>query len=282
MRAITVFMLVALTVTGITLFAQKPGEAAMTGMAKEPGPVKTITSREWKEPEVSSVVKGVGTLGISVQQIGPRARYWRGLPDGFGIRVGHVMPSSPAEQAGLKANDVIVKIDDQWVSNTYQFKALIRHLGPGHKARILVRNSSMVAGKVGENGGTVWLNPPLLKTEEYIVEAILGETDGAPLVDPVEPMDWSKPPQKETVRHKGLTFNFRDGMAQAINAEGVIRYQGEDGQFWAKYLPKDEFSDMPEEIGSLPKSFGKVISIGYRKVEEPEDDKPEQAPRKKP
>jgi hypothetical protein len=276
-------MLVALTVNGTTLWAQKPGEAAKAGMAKQPGPVKTITMREWKEPDVPSVVKGVGTLGISVHQIGPRGRYWAGLPDGFGIRVGHVMPSSPAEQAGLKLNDLIVKIDDQWVSNTYQFKALIRHLGPGHKARLLVRNSSMVAGKVGENGGTVWLNPPLLKTEEYIVEAVLGETDGAPLVDPVEPMDWSKPPKKETVRHKGLTFNFRDRMAQAINAEGVIRYQGEDGQFWAKYLPKHEFSDMPEEIGSLPKSFGKVLSIGYEAVEEkPKDDTTEQASKKTP
>ena len=127
-----------------------------------------------------------------------------------------------------------------------------------------------------------------MEAKDYIFEAILGETDGAPLVDPLEPMDWSKPPKKETVRHKGLTFNFRDHrMVQAINAEGVIRYQGRDGVDWAKYLPKEEFplAEMPNGVGGVNKLVGvpEVLSVGYEAVEEkPKVDKPKQAPKRKP
>ena len=53
---------------------------------------------------------------------------------------------------------------------------------------------------------------------------------------------------------------------------------------WAKYLPKDEFPDMPEGIGGLTEIFRhQVLSIGYERVKEkPKDDKPKQAPKKKP
>jgi uncharacterized surface protein with fasciclin (FAS1) repeats len=117
-----------------------------------------------------------------------------------------------------------------------------------------------------------------MTAKDYIFEAILGETDGAPLVDPLEPMDWSKPPRKETVRHKGLTFNFRaDRMVQAINAEGVIRYQGRDGVDWAKYLPKEEFpfAEMPNGVGGVNKLVGvpEVLSVGYVLKEELEHEK---------
>ena len=51
-----------------------------------------------------------------------------------------VSPSGPAGQAGLKEDVIILKIDDQWVSNTYHYEALVRRLGPGHKATILVKD----------------------------------------------------------------------------------------------------------------------------------------------
>ena len=250
MRAITICMLVALTVTGTTLMAQKPGKAAKPDLLEERGHVKT-TIRQVEQPyhtPPSAVAKEVGTLGIKVIGLEPRVREWLSIPDGFGVEVSSVKPRSPAEQAGLKERAIILKIDDQWVSNTYHYKALIRRLGPGHNVKIFVKDFGGVI-RLGED------NSQYIRIEEYTVEAMIGTTEGLPLVDPVRPMDWSKPPEKETVRHKGVTFNFRDRMAQAINAEGVIRFQGRDHPTWAKYLSKDEFSDMPEGIGGLTEAF---------------------------
>jgi hypothetical protein len=290
MRAITICMLVALTVNGTTLLAQKPGKAAKPGKAEEPGHVRTITREIMEKPiKPSAVVKGVGTLGIEVFLIDPRVRNYLSIPDGFGVSVNHVSPSGPAGQAGLKRHVIILKIDDQWVSNTYHYEALVRRLGPGHKATILVKDfgkawpgttigTPMSSGK---NSGRV------LTIKEYTVEVVIGETDGLPLVDPVRPFDWSKKPDC-TFQSNGVTFHYRDdSMFQAINAEGVIRLQNWRGYDWAEYLPKEEFpfADIPQGVGGVDKGAvgPQVLGIGYEAVEEkPKVDKPKQAPKRKP
>jgi hypothetical protein len=242
-------------------------------MAKEPGLVKT-TTRRWSSEGPQLVVEGVGTIGVSVRPIHFFDRYEANIPDGIGIQVDRVDPSSPAERAGLKEGDIIVKIDDQWVSNTYQYKALIRLLGPGHKARFLVKSCETHVERTP--GGDF---RKLITTKEYLAEVTIGESDGGPLVDPVEPFDWSKPPPKETVRHKGYTVNFRaDGSVQAINDEGLIRFQG-DGIELAKWYLTAELPDQ-EWYRLFPPPRGEVLSLGYDRVEEkPKDGEPKQAPK---
>ena len=74
MRAITICMLVALTVIGTTLWAQKPGEGSEARHGERTGPRKDNHQGIGKNQKVSAVVEGVGTLGISVRQIDPRVR----------------------------------------------------------------------------------------------------------------------------------------------------------------------------------------------------------------
>ena len=284
MRAFTICMLVALTVNGTALLAQKPGEEAKPGKAEEPVLVRTITREIMEKPiKPSAVVKGVGTLGIEVFLIDPRVRDYLSIPDGFGVSVNHVSPSGPAGQAGLKRHVIILKIDDQWVSNTYHYEALVRRLGPGHKATILVKdfgNTWPPPMNSGKNSRRV------LTIKEYTVEAVIGETDGLPLVDPVRPFDWSKKPF--TFQSNGVTFHYRDDtMVQAINAEGVIRLQNFGLYDWAEYLPKEEFpfADIPQGVGGVDKGAvpPQVLGIEYEAVEEkPKVDKPKQAPKRKP
>ena len=48
------------------------------------------------------------------------------LPEGIGIVVSFVAKGSPAEKAGLKANDVLTQMDDQLIINAEQLQTLIK------------------------------------------------------------------------------------------------------------------------------------------------------------
>ena len=54
------------------------------------------------------------------------------------------------------------------------------------------------------DNGEIQYNPPLMTAKDYIFAAILGETRGAPLVDTLEPMDWSKPPRRKPCGARAL------------------------------------------------------------------------------
>ena len=53
------------------------------------------------------------------------------LPEGIGVVVSFVAKGSPAEKAGLKANDVLTQMDDQLIVNAEQLQALIKGKKPG-------------------------------------------------------------------------------------------------------------------------------------------------------
>jgi putative membrane protein len=70
-------------------------------------------------------------LGISVEALQPdRAKQ---LPEqkGRGVEVAEVFKGSPAELAGLKAHDVLVRYDDQHLYAPEQLVKLVRHDKPG-------------------------------------------------------------------------------------------------------------------------------------------------------
>jgi aminopeptidase N len=64
------------------------------------------------------------------------------MPDfafaGPGVKVAGVTPGSPAERAGVKEGDVIVKVDGQDVANLAGFSAILRGLTPGQTVKALV------------------------------------------------------------------------------------------------------------------------------------------------
>lgn len=55
------------------------------------------------------------TIGISGEDLSGQLGNYFGAPDGEGVLVREVNPGSPAEKAGLKAGDVIIKVDGERV-----------------------------------------------------------------------------------------------------------------------------------------------------------------------
>jgi membrane-associated protease RseP (regulator of RpoE activity) len=65
------------------------------------------------------------------------------MPDfafaGPGVRVAGVTPGSPAEKAGVKEGDVLLKVDDEDVANLQGFSGILRRLTPGQTVKVVLR-----------------------------------------------------------------------------------------------------------------------------------------------
>ena len=60
------------------------------------------------------------------------------LPSGFGLLVEHVVPDSPAANAGVERHDVLSKFNDQLLANPDQLAALVRSHKPGDSIELTV------------------------------------------------------------------------------------------------------------------------------------------------
>jgi serine protease Do len=81
-----------------------------------------------------------GWLGVSVQDLkGDLAKYY-GVEDKGGVLVAEVVAGDPADKAGIKAKDVITKVNDDKVSTSRELTGRTATLSVGETARItLVR-----------------------------------------------------------------------------------------------------------------------------------------------
>ena len=81
--------------------------------------------------------KATGTyLGVAMDQIPPLTRAQLDIPKGVGVAVSYVAKDSPAEKTGLKANDIITKLDDQLIINAQQLQTLIESRKAGDETTI--------------------------------------------------------------------------------------------------------------------------------------------------
>jgi len=65
-------------------------------------------------------------LGISAEDLTPQLGAYFGAPDDGGVLVREVRAGTPAERAGLKAGDVIVKVDGEAVHSLGDLRAELR------------------------------------------------------------------------------------------------------------------------------------------------------------
>jgi len=77
-------------------------------------------------------------IGVTAREVPPVLTAQLDLPENTGLFVEMVMPDSPAAQAGVQANDVLAKLDDQILINPPQFATLVRNKKPGDKVQLTV------------------------------------------------------------------------------------------------------------------------------------------------
>ena len=112
--------------------------AAGLGFAISSNTVRTIADELIKS---GKVVRGF--IGIQYQQLSPRQGAQLGLPSGTaGIIVTAVVPGSPAQQAGLRANDIVTKVNDQTLDAEHPLVSVMVKFRPGDKITLsFIRDS---------------------------------------------------------------------------------------------------------------------------------------------
>ena len=75
-------------------------------------------------------------IGVSVSPAPASLRHQLKVNEGVGLVVEFVQPGSPAEAAGIRPFDLLVKLDDQWLINPEQFAVLIRMHRAGDEVKL--------------------------------------------------------------------------------------------------------------------------------------------------
>ncbi|HEX8286582.1 MAG TPA: PDZ domain-containing protein [Pyrinomonadaceae bacterium] len=79
-----------------------------------------------------------GYLGVQTQDVTKENFSRFGLREVRGVAVEKVMENSPAAQAGLQANDVIVRFNGEEVTSARKLSRLISEVAPDHQVRLTV------------------------------------------------------------------------------------------------------------------------------------------------
>ncbi|MBE2285663.1 MAG: PDZ domain-containing protein [Prosthecobacter sp.] len=82
--------------------------------------------------------KPVAYIGVLTREVPPELRSQFSLPDSFGLMVEEVMPDSPAEKAGLKVHDLLLKFEDQQLVSMEQLMVLVRSKHKGDVVNLTV------------------------------------------------------------------------------------------------------------------------------------------------
>jgi len=176
----------------ITLFTGVAGaQQTAPKPATPPEPLMPAEPPElWDAPDVpfashfSFLIDGGGFLGVNTEEI-TRENFGRyGLREVRGVGITSVVKDSPAEKAGLRKDDVILRIDNDRVTSVRKLSRLISEIAPDQTARLTISrggNEQEVAVTIGkreqpksvhglfrgEPGGWKWETRPGLGTSVF-------------------------------------------------------------------------------------------------------------------
>jgi serine protease Do len=98
-----------------------------------------------------------GWLGVSIQDLDQGLAKAMGLDQTRGVLVSEVVEDSPAQKAGIKRGDVILKINDKQINSTGQLRSTVASFGAGTKVSVDYirnkkrKNSTVELGQLPEN-----------------------------------------------------------------------------------------------------------------------------------
>jgi serine protease Do len=146
-----------------------------------------------------SLTFGSTSVGVQLDTLGSQLADYFGVKDGQGLLVKRVAANSPAATAGLKAGDVITKVDGQTMATLSDWSKKI-HANRGKEVQVTIfRNRkeqtlSMQAGEAKHKGELVL--PDGLQLDELLdesararINADLAQLDASELIDPQQLRD---------------------------------------------------------------------------------------------
>lgn len=156
-------------------------------LAQQPKPVPPEPPETPDEPLVSqfSLFTDGGYLGVYAENINREnmARYHMSQPRGVGIT--QVVQGSPAEKAGLKKDDVILRLDGENITSVRKLNRLVSEIAPDQSVRVTVSRGGAeqeLTATIGKRNTTSFAqdlfgnNPKAWKFEGPIIEKFeLGE-----------------------------------------------------------------------------------------------------------
>jgi serine protease Do len=106
-----------------------------------------------------------GQLGVLIQDVTPNLAKEFGLSEPKGSLVSQVNKDSPAEKAGVKPGDIIVRFGDKEVGNTRQLRNMVASTAPNTKTTVSIVRSGkqqslpVTVGAQANEGGSAMQNP---------------------------------------------------------------------------------------------------------------------------
>ncbi|RMF57660.1 MAG: PDZ domain-containing protein, partial [Calditrichaeota bacterium] len=79
-----------------------------------------------------------GWLGVGIREMTPSLRDEYELGSRDGLLIIDVAPDSPAEDAGLREDDVILKFNGHDVARAKEFSKMVRNMEPGTEVELLI------------------------------------------------------------------------------------------------------------------------------------------------
>lgn len=99
--------------------------------------VSSNTVRQIVEELIRSGRVVRGFIGIQYMQLSARQAAQLGLPQGTtGIVISQVVPGSPAQQTGIRPNDIVTKLNDQAIDPEHPLQSLMIKFRPGDRVRL--------------------------------------------------------------------------------------------------------------------------------------------------
>lgn len=156
--------------------AGKDMEVAITvGERKEPRVYSKRGSESaplLKEFPYSANMKGIG-IGVSLQSLSGDLGTYFGVPDGKGALITEVMKDTPAQEAGLKAGDVVLKADDTEIETPSDVSSIIGNKHKGDKVKLVImrdkseKTVTLAVDEIESLGSADMLNSPEMQMYRY-------------------------------------------------------------------------------------------------------------------
>jgi len=138
------------------LFAQESPSSTQP----EASPRETPSSRR-PNPPTPDLMRGqrqnderpTAFMGVLTGGVPRELRAHFGLAEGFGLLVQEVMPGTPAQAAGIKVDDILVRFEDQKLVNMEQLQTLVRSKKKDDQVTLTIISGgkeSQVTVKIGE------------------------------------------------------------------------------------------------------------------------------------